>query len=286
MLALDLWAYRGERPLRRLTLVWSLVWIGVGLGFGALVWVAFGSRLAEEYYAAYAMEKALSLDNIFLFYLIFQHFKIPEKFQHKVLFWGILGAVIFRAAFVFLGVAAIERWDWMTYVFGGLLLYAAWHALREDPARQPKSRIVEWLSRRVPVEEDTRSGKFITAREGGWAATPLLLALVSIELADIMFAIDSVPAALAITHNRFVVYSSNILAVLGLRALYLYLASAITGLPYLHYGLSAVLAFAAFKILTDDRVHIPPLASIGIIAVLIGAAVWTSLRAKGREEAR
>jgi tellurite resistance protein TerC len=283
MLALDLWAYRGERPSRRTTLVWTVVWIAAGLAFGGLVWGMLGVQAAEEYYAAYAMEKGLSLDNIFLFYVIFGNLRIPERLQHKVLFWGILGAVVFRGLFVFLGVAAIERWDWMTYVFGAILLYAAWHALRQDPARQGGSRIVDWLARHVPVAPARDSGALLVRRNGGWAVTPLLLALVAIELTDVMFAIDSVPAALAITRDHFVVYSSNILAVLGLRALYLYLAASIPGLPYLHYGLAAVLAFAALKILTEEWIHVPPLVSIGVIAALIGSAVWASLRAVRKE---
>jgi len=281
MLAVDLLAYRGGRSdLRKVTLIWSIIWIAAGLAFGGFVWMLFGGALAQEYYAAYVMEKSLSMDNLFLFYVIFQSLAVPMRFQHTVLFWGILGAICFRGIFIFLGVAAIERWEWVSYVFGAILLFAAWHAFRKDPAKQEKSRTVEWLARHLPVEEKTDSGKFIVNRDGGRAATPLLLALIAIELTDIMFAIDSVPAALAITHNQFLVYSSNIFAILGLRALYLFLAATIPRLRYLHYGLAAVLAFAAIKIIADQWLPIPPMVSIGIIAAMIGAAVWASLRAR------
>ncbi|HWO42880.1 MAG TPA: TerC/Alx family metal homeostasis membrane protein [Candidatus Eisenbacteria bacterium] len=281
MLAIDLWAYRG-RPAesRRRTLTWTIIWIAAGLIFGAFVWASLGARAAHEYYAAYAIEKALSLDNVFLFYVIFQSLNVPSKFQHKVLFWGILGAIVFRGVFIFLGVAAIERWHWISYVFALVLLYAAWQAFRKDPAAQEENRTVKWLSRHIPMKEDIEHGRFVERKDGGRAATPLLVALLAIEASDVMFAIDSVPAALAITRNRFLVYSANIFAVLGLRALYLFLSATIVRLRYLHYGLAAVLAFAAIKILADEWLPIPPLVSIGIIVVFIGVAVWASLRAR------
>ena len=280
ILGTDLWGWRGGRVRsRRAALVWALVCIVVGLAFGAFVWVTFGSRLAQEYYAAYSMEEGLSLDNLLLFYVVFRSFRVPRALQHKVLFWGVLGASVFRGIFIFLGVAAIERWVWVSYLFSAVLLYAAWSAFRQDPARKDGSRVVEWLSRRLPLTSEAEGGEFIARdRNGRWAATPLLAALIVIELADVVFALDSVPAVLSVTRNRFVVYGSNVFAILGLRALYTLLAATITWLRYLHYGLAAVLAFAALKILGERWVDVPPLASIGIVAALVGGAVWASLK--------
>lgn len=281
MLAIDLFAYRGARAeSRRVTLTWTVIWIAIGLLFAVFVWMMFGGRLAQEYLGAYAIEKSLSLDNLFVFLLIFHSLNIPHKFQHKVLFWGILGAVVFRGIFIFLGVAALRRWEWVSYIFGAILIYAAIRAWREDPMHKKKSNLVEWLSRHLPITKKSDSGKFIVRNEAGRCATPLLIALLAIELTDIMFAIDSVPAALAITRDEFLVYSSNIFAILGLRALYLLLSQTIPRLRYLHYGLAAVLGFAGLKIMANDRVPIPPLVSVGIIALIIGASVWASLRAR------
>jgi tellurite resistance protein TerC len=279
LLTADLLAYRGARAKsRRLTLTWTIVWIAMGLAFGGFVWATLGAQLAQEYLGAYAMEKSLSLDNLFVFLVIFKSLNIPEKYQHKVLFWGILGAVVFRAVLILVGVSALRRWDWITYVFGALLFYAAYRAFREDPGQQHESPVVGWLSRHLPVTEDSESGRFIARKNGSHAATPLLVALLAVEVTDVMFAIDSVPAALAITRNEFIVYCSNIFAILGLRALYLLLAQTITRLRYLHYGLAGVLIFAGIKIIADDWIHIPPLLSVAIIATIIGASVWASVR--------
>lgn len=278
MLAADLFAYGGKRgDSRRTALTWTVIWIVLGLLFGVVVWIAFGDRLAHEYFATYAIEKSLSLDNLFVFLLIFKTLNIPHPFQHKVLFWGILGAVVFRGVFIFLGVAALRRWEWVSYVFGAILIYAAYRALREHPEKRKQSRLIEWLAQHLPVSRESHSGKFITKSNGKICATPLLLAIVAIELTDILFAIDSVPAALSITRNEFIVYSSNIFAILGLRALYLFLSSSIAQLRYLHYGLAAVLAFAGIKIVAGDALQIHPLASVAVIAAMIGASVWASL---------
>jgi tellurite resistance protein TerC len=281
MLVVDLsWSKVTSAATRRLTLTWSVLWIASGLGFGVFVAVLLGSRAAQEYFAAYAMEKALSLDNIFLFYVIFDSLGVPLKFQHKVLFWGIFGALVFRALFLAVGVAVLNRWEWVSYLFAAVLLYAAWDAFRKNPAGHHKSRVLSWLSRHMPLQENVETGKFLAFENGRRTATPLLVALVAIELTDVMFALDSMPAALSITRNPFLVYSSNVFAILGLRALYLFLASTITSLPYLHYGLAAVLAFASIKILVEEWVHIPPLVSLGVILTLIAAAVWASLHAR------
>ena len=283
MLVIDFLGYRGEKAeSRRVTLTWSVIWVAAGVLFGVFVWNAFGARRGHEYFAAYLMEKSLSLDNVFVFLLIFQSLGVPKSSQHKTLFWGILGAVVLRALFIFAGVAALERWAWVSFIFGALLLYAAWHAWWHDPAQQKKSAIVEWLSRHLRVTKKSGTNQFLVKEDGRWVATPLLVALCAIEISDVMFAIDSVPAALSITHDRFIVYSSNIFAILGLRALYLYLAATIVGLRYLHYGLAAVLAFAGVKITTAEWIEISPLLSVGIVAAILMGAVGASLVVRRR----
>lgn len=280
LLALDLWSYRGEQPddNHRKDFYWTLVWVAVSLAFGGIVWLVQGSHTALTYYAAYAMEKGLSLDNIFLFYVIFGALNIQRKHQHDVLFWGVVGAVIFRGLFIFLGVRAMERWEWVTYLFAAVLLYAAWKSFREDPNSGGESRLVGWLTDHFRVENAPQSGRFFVRKNGKLSATPLVLALIAIELTDVVFAVDSVPAALSITHDQFVVYSSNIFAVLGLRALYLYFAAKLEDLRYLHYGLAAVLAFAAFKILTQNVLPISPLMSMAVVIFCVGISIWASVR--------
>lgn len=285
LLTVDLWSYRGDRKVSpRAALGWSVAWIGLGLAFGGYVAWRFGGVVAQEYYAAYAMEKSLSLDNIFVFHVIFRSFDVPARRQHTVLFWGILGAVVFRGIFIYLGASALERWHWVSYIFAAILLYAAWHAWREDPARRSRSRLADWLMHHLKVAPATgeENSGFTARGDGRWRPTALLLALIAIELSDVMFAIDSVPAALSITQDRFVVYSSNVFAILGLRALYLWMAATIIRLRYLHFGLAGVLALAALKIAADHWLPIPPHVAIGTIALMIGGAVAASLRASRR----
>jgi tellurite resistance protein TerC len=284
LLAIDLFAHRdGRGESQRSAIIWSVIWIGAGLAFNVFVWIVMGGQAAQEYLAAYLIEKSLSLDNLFVFLIIFQSLGIPSRYQHDVLFWGILGAVVFRAIFVFVGVAAVERWEWVVYIFGAILLYAAYRAFLENPAEQRENETVKWLAQHLPVTHEIHASKFIAISNGRRVATPLLIALLGLELTDVMFAIDSVPAAFAITRDAFIIYSSNIFAILGLRSLYIVLAHTIAELEYLHYGLAGVLAFAAFKILANEWVHLPALISVGIIVVIIGAAVWASLRHRSRQ---
>jgi tellurite resistance protein TerC len=278
-LAVDLLAHRGGRETsRRAAIVWSFVWVGVGLGFAGLVAWQLGRDAAEQYLAAYLIEKSLSVDNLFVFLLIFGSLNVPAEAQHKVLSYGIFGALVMRALFVLLGTAAIERWHGVVYVFAGLLLFAAWRALRDDPSQHTDSKVVRWLARRLPVAPELDGERFFTRRDGRLVATPLLVAVAAVELTDVAFAIDSVPAALSVTRDRFLVYSSNAFAILGLRALYLVLAQTLAELVYLHYGLAFVLAFAALKMIAAPWVHVPAWLSVLIIAVAIAAAVVASLR--------
>jgi tellurite resistance protein TerC len=279
LLVFDLFSHRaGHGASRRSAYIWSAVWIAAGLLFALFVRIAMGARAGHEYLAAYFIEKSLSLDNLFVFLIIFRNLNIPTSVQHNVLYWGIFGALVFRAIFIFLGLAAIERFEWITNVFAAILLWAAWRACREDPSGKKETKVVRFLSRHLPVTHKVHGHKFIARENGKCVATPLLIALLGLELTDIIFAIDSVPAALSVSHNRFVVYSSNVFAILGLRALYSAMAQTLGKLRYLHYGLAGVLAFAAFKMVLDRWVHIHPLAAVGITAAMIGGAVWASLR--------
>jgi tellurite resistance protein TerC len=286
LLALDLYVHRGGRSdSHKGAIAWSIVWVAAGLAFNAAVWVLFGSNAAQEYLAAYLIEKSLSVDNLFVFLVIFRSLKIPEERQRTVLIWGIFGALVFRALFILIGLAAIERWEWVAYLFGAVLIWAAWRAFREDPAEQKENRIVEWLAKHLPLTTEINHSHFFARIDGKRVATPLLLAIVAVELSDIMFAIDSVPAAFAVTHDRFIVLTSNAFAILGLRALYIVLAKTLARLHYLHYGLAAVLGFAGIKIVTQELLEIPPYVSIAIIAVIIGLSVWLSVR-RDRRRAR
>ncbi len=251
--------------------------MGLGLGFCGFVWVTLGSAKGHEYLAAWLIEKSLSLDNVFVFLVIFRSLNVPQRYQHEVLFLGIFGALVFRALFIFVGAAALQRWGWVSYVFGAILLVTAWRVLREDPSKQEDNRVVGWLSKRLPVTDRVEGPRFVVKHEGHRFATPLLVALVGLEVTDILFAVDSVPAAFSVTTDTFILYSSNAFAILGLRALYLVISGAVGQLKYLHYGLAGVLAFAGVKMVAEAWVHIPPLLSVAIIVVLIGGAVGASL---------
>jgi tellurite resistance protein TerC len=281
LVAVDLWSYRegSGQSSHKKDLAWTGAWIAVSLIFGGVVWGVLGPTLGQEYFAAYAMEKALSLDNLFVFFIIFSTLKISQDDQHRVLFWGIIGAVVFRGLFIFLGIAALERWEWITNVFAAILIFAAWKALSDKPDANEPNGLVVWLSKHIPIASENTAGHFIVKTDKGRAATPLLLALIAVELADVMFAIDSVPAALSITHDPFLVYSSNIFAILGLRALYLCVSAQMAKLRYLNYGLAAVLAFAGLKILLHDWLPVPPLVSAGIVVGVIAISIVASLRA-------
>ncbi len=284
LMTLDLVLHRGTRLRSRgAAITWSGIWVGVGLAFTLFVWAALDARRAGEYIAAYLIEKSLSVDNLFVFLVIFRSLGIPHDNQRSVLSWGITGALVFRLAFILLGVAAMERYHWVVYVFGAVLIWGAVRVFKDDPAKKTESKLARWLWGRLPVTKELRGNAFFVREAGRRLATPLFVALCAVELTDIAIAVDSVPAALAVSTSTFVVYSSNVLALLGLRSLYLVLDDAIGKLRHLHYGLAAVLAFAGAKLVLSDWVEIPPVLSIGIIVLCIGAAIWTSLWARRRE---
>jgi tellurite resistance protein TerC len=278
VLALDLFSHRrGHTMSRQAALGWSAAWLTVGIGFSAVVF-AMDRALGQQYLAAYAMEESLSLDNMFVFLLIFRMLGIPDEHQHTALAWGVFGALVFRALFILIGIELFERWDWIRYGFGALLVLAGIHAFRSSSLGEgQQSKLVEWLSRRLPVSADPRSNRFFTRENGRRVVTPLLVALVAIELSDIVFAVDSVPAALSVTHDRFVVYSSNAFAILGLRSLYLAGHGYLSRFQYLHYGLGAVLIFAAFKLIFSEHLPVPPLVSVAVIVACIAGAALASV---------
>ena len=280
-LAIDLFGHRGGREeTHRRSVIWAVIWISVGLGFGAFIAAVLGGEKAGDYLAAYLLEESLSIDNLFVFLVIFQSLKIAPEHQRSVLTWGIFGALVFRALFIILGIEAIERWDWVVYVFGAILLWAAIKIFREDPAEKEENKIVGWLSKHLPLTPEVKGHHFVVKKEGRRVGTPLLVALLGAEATDILFAIDSVPAAFSVTTDKFIIYSSNAFAILGLRSLYAVLAKAISELEYLHYGLAAVLAFAGIKLVLSNWVHIEAPYSIGVIVLCVGGAVWASLRVR------
>lgn len=283
-ISIDLFAHRGTHvDSKKRALAWSLGWIGVALAFNLFVAVRFGSHAGEQFLAAYLLEKSLSVDNLFVFLLVFASLRIPPTEQRRVLTWGIAGAIFTRGLLIFVGAAAVKEWHSVLYVFGAILVIAALKLLKE-PQEHGENRVLLWLEGHIPWSRKLDGHKFITHVEGRRVATPLLLALIAIELTDIVFAVDSVPAAFAVTKEPFIIYSSNMLAILGLRALYVVLAGALADLRYLRFGLAAVLAFAGGKLLVSGWIHIPPLLSVGIIAACIGTAVVFSVAASRRDK--
>jgi tellurite resistance protein TerC len=289
LLGIDIYVHRGAHAdTRRRAMLWTVFWVSAGLLFNVYVWITRGAEAGQLYLAAYLMEESLSIDNLFVFLIIFRSLRIPNAHQRKALSWGIFGALFFRAIFIFVGAEALERWEWVMYIFALLLLYAAWHAYREDPGAEEDSMVVEWLERHLPVSRHTKEAHFFTRESGKLQVTPLLVAVIGLELTDVMFAIDSVPAAFSVfddpkNADQFIVYSSNVFAILGLRSIYIAMSAALTHLRYLHYGLAAVLTFAAGKMLTHKWIEIEPLWSVGIIVACIGVSIWTSIRAEERD---
>lgn len=280
LLFIDLFSHRkDDHENKTNAIIWSVVWIGFGLLFAVYIWWSDQSaQRAHEYLAAYLIEKVLSVDNLFVFMLIFGSLRIPKENQRRVLSWGIFGALVFRGLFIWLGVEALQKWHWVQYILAAILAVGAIRAFFEDPnAEEEESKLVGWLAKRIPVTGSLHGHDFMTRENGRLVATPLLVALISIELTDILFAVDSVPAALSVSHDIYLVYASNAFAILGLRSLYIAMSHVLDDLEYLHYGLAAVLLFAAFKIGFDGIVPISPALSIAVIVIMIGLSVAASI---------
>jgi tellurite resistance protein TerC len=252
-------------------------WIGAALAFAIFIFKAMGSAAATQFLAGYAIEEALSIDNLFVFLLLFGIFNIKPERQPVVLFWGVAGAIVMRGAFIATGITLLEHFAWISYIFGAILLFAAIKLVLPKKATQKNKppRWLTWLSTLRPIS--LRQDHFFVIEEGRRLATVLLLALVAIELTDLVFAIDSIPAVLSITRNPFLAYTSNIMAVMGLRSLYFVLAHLLERLSLLHYGLAAVLAFAAMKMLAARWLEVGPILSLGIVLAIIGVTVALSL---------
>ena len=282
MLAVDLLAHRKAHVVSvREAAAWSAIWVTLGLAFGGVVWWAYGARAGGEYYAGYLIEKSLAVDNVFVFALIFAYFAVPREYQHRVLFYGVLGALVFRAIFIAGGAVLIEQFAWVLYLFGAFLVLTGWKMFTHrndemDPSRNPVLRLVR---KRVPSTDEYHGQKFWVKKAGRWVATPLFTVLVLVETTDIIFAVDSIPAIFAVTQEPFLVFTSNAFAILGLRAMYFLLADLIHRFVYLKAGLAAILVFVGIKMLLLDVWKVPIWLSLAVIATSLTVAVVLSLRA-------
>lgn len=287
MLALDLGVFHRkthEISLRE-SLTWTFIWIFLALVFNAIIYSWKGRVQALEFFTGYLVEKSLSVDNIFVFLMIFTYFRIPPVYQHKVLFWGIIGALILRVIFIFAGVALIEKFHFTIYLFGALLIFSGYKMFQHNNTKiEPdKNPVIRFFKRFMPVTQELREDKFFVKTGGKRFATPLFLVLILIETTDVIFAVDSIPAILAITQDQFIVYTSNVFAILGLRSLYFALAGVVHRFWLLSYGLAVVLIFVGLKMILIDLYKIPIEWSLAFIALIISMSIVLSLKLKNPE---
>lgn len=285
MLALDLGVFhrKAHEVSFKEAVIFSIVWIALALLFNLFVWYEFGKTRALEYLTGYLIEKSLSVDNIFVFVLLFSSFNVPPAYQHKVLFWGVIGALLMRAVFIFAGVALIERFHWIIYVFGIFLVYTGIRIAREKGTKMDigNNKFLKLVRKIVPFTREYHGAKFFVKLERNYA-TPLFLVLVLIEFTDLVFAIDSIPAILAITSDPFIVYTSNVFAIMGLRSLYFALAGSLKYFIYLHYGLAMILIFVGIKMVGSDIFKLNPLISLLVITAILAVSIIASI-AKGKK---
>jgi tellurite resistance protein TerC len=281
MFARDLGIFnRKSHEIRfREALSWTIVWVALALGFNAWIYFAMGPTKALEFITGYLIEESLSVDNLFVFIMIFSYFHISKSHQPKILKWGIIGALLLRAVFIFAGIGLIERFHWMIYLFGGILVVTGLKMAfgKEEKIEPEKNLLVRLVRRFVPVTKRIRDDRFFIRRQGIIAATPLFLALLVVESSDVIFAIDSIPAVLAVTHDPFIVYTSNVFAIMGLRSLYYLLSNVMEMFIYLKLGISFILAFVGVKMLLVDVWHIPIHFSLGVIIGALAIAILTSV---------
>lgn len=284
MLALDLGVF--HRKTHEVTvkeaLIWTFVWVFLAMILNVIIYFWRGQQQALEFFTGYLVEKALSVDNIFVFIMIFTYFQIPSKYQHKVLFWGIIGALIMRVIFIFAGVALLEKFHFTIYIFGALLIFTGYkmfghNNLKIEPDKNP---VIRFFKKFMPVTPTLHDDKFFIKKEGRRFATPLFLVLILIETTDLIFAVDSIPAILAITQDQFIVYTSNVFAILGLRSLYFALAGVVHRFWLLSYGLAVVLIFVGLKMILIDVYKIPIELSLVVIATIIAGSIFLSLKIK------
>jgi len=265
----------------------SVFWIALGVGFSLVIWALLGGAAAGQYLTGYVIEKSLSVDNVFVWAVILSYFAVPKAYQHRVLYWGVFGALVLRAIFIFAGVALLNAFDWMLFVFGAFLIFTAWRVATHDneeihPERNPVLRLMRKF---VPVTSEYHGQRFWVKVDARRFATPLLVVLVLIEATDVVFAVDSIPAILAVTRSTFIVFTSNAFAILGLRALYFLLAGAAGKLRYLNVGLGIILAYVGAKMIVSEWYHLPTFLSLVVIFVILTITVVLSLRADAREQA-
>ena len=258
----------------------SAIWIGCGLAFSFVIWWWFGAAATGEYVSGYLIEKSLSIDNVFVWALIMGYFRVPQKYQHRVLFWGIFGALVMRAVFIFAGIAVIERFSWVLYIFGAFLIYTAGKLIftdndHVDPA---ESKFLKLVNRVIPTTDELDGQKLFTKQNGKRLATPLFSVLILVEVTDVVFAVDSVPAVLAVSREQFIVFASNAFAILGLRALYFLLADMHNRFTFLQQGLAIILAFVGVKMIIAEWYHIPTWLSLVFIAIVLTASIGFSLK--------
>ncbi|MEO5952145.1 MAG: TerC family protein [Chloroflexia bacterium] len=291
LLAVDLGVFHKDDHVISVkeALLWSGAWTVLALGFNVGVWIVGGAQAGVEFFTGYMIERSLSIDNIFVFILLFSFFAVPAKYQYKVLFWGIIGALIMRVTLILVGATLIKEFHWVIYLFGGLLVVSGIRmALQGENHVEPdKNPVVRLFRRIMPVTSEYHGGSFFVRSMGKLAATPLFLVLLVVETTDLVFALDSIPAIFAVTSDPFIVYTSNVFAILGLRAMYFALAGIMDRFHYLKLGLAATLVFVGAKMLLSDVVHIPVLVALGVVAGIIATAVVASLlrpREVGRAE--
>lgn len=283
MLALDLGVFNRKSHVVTLkeALIWCVVWFSLAMGFNYLVAQKMGSQAGLEFFTGYLVELCLSVDNVFVFIVIFQYFRVEPRYQHRVLFWGILGAVIMRAIFIFAGITLINTFHWIIYVFGAFLVYTGVKLAlpkKEDGFEPEKNPLVKLARRFLPVTTHYEGGRFFSTRDGKLHATPMFLVLLVVETTDVMFALDSIPAVIAITQNEFIVFTSNIFAILGLRSLYFAVSGVMQLFRYLNIGLAFILIFVGCKMLaTYFGIHVPINVSLGIIGGVLAASILASV---------
>ncbi len=267
-------------------LFWTGVWISLALGLNLFLAHRLGQEAGMQFLTGYLIEKSLSVDNLFVFLLIFRYFRVPGDYQHKVLFWGILGALVMRGLMIFAGVSLLDHFEWLIYLFGAMLIYTAWKMYQGIGAMDPThSRPFQWIQSHLPYVDELAHGNFFLKHNGRWMASRLLLVLVCVEVSDVIFAVDSIPAILAVTREPFLIYSSNVMALLGLRSLYFALAGGLDSFRYLDQGLAGVLGFVGMKMLFSDLVHVPTPISLGVVVVILAVAIGMSLQYPKQAEA-
>ncbi|TKJ28856.1 TerC family protein [Blastococcus sp. CCUG 61487] len=283
MLAVDLFAHRRAHVIGvREAATWSAVWVALGVAFGGWIWAVHGAEFGQQYFAGYLIEKSLAVDNVFVWAIIFGYFAVPREFQHRVLFLGVLGALVFRGLFIAGGAVLISSFGWVLYLFAAFLLVTGYRMIRRrDEHLDPdSSRVLRLFRRWVPLTDAYHGQRFLVRHGGRLVATPLLAVLVLVEVTDIVFAVDSIPAIFAVTEEPFLVFTANAFAILGLRAMYFLLADLIHRFVHLKLGLALVLVWVGIKMLLKiDVVYVPTTISLAVVATIIGTSIWLSLRA-------